>query len=119
MAIMKKAVKVETKIIFFYVLFFTWLYVITFLTNKDLYLNLFTSLVVAIYFTILRQRGDIEIFIISMVIPILITVFPVSNMRISFQPQLALYLPVWHMFAWGIVIVSLKRFADFFVPRYP
>ncbi|MCS7091993.1 MAG: hypothetical protein NZM26_01425 [Patescibacteria group bacterium] len=116
---MKKTVKVETKIILFYVLFFTWLYVITFLTNKDFYLNLFTSLVTAVYFTILRQRGDIEVFILSMIIPVLITMFPISNMRISFQPELVLYLPVWHLLAWGIVIVSLKRFADFFVPRYP
>ncbi len=102
--------KKESLIIVFYVMYFSWLFAIVFLTQDLKILNLFAILTVIFYFIFLKTRGDFLFFLIGFLIPILVSAITLSKSQENFNFSFVLEIPIWLPLAWGTTVIALKRF---------
>jgi hypothetical protein len=102
--------KKENIIVIFYVLYFSWLFTVAFLTPSTNILNYFTSVVTLFYFLFLRGKGDFSWFWISALFPLFFAAFSLAHWQIKFEPTLLYYTPLWLPLAWGTTIVALRKF---------
>lgn len=102
--------KKETLIIIFYVLYFSWLFAITFLSLSTRTLNIFTATVAFFYILFLREKGDLIWFWVAGLVPVFFTVFSLSNWQPKLDLRLLIYLPPWIPMAWGSTVVALRKF---------
>lgn len=102
--------KKESLIIIFYIVYFGWLLVVTFLNlNVDL-LNIFTSFVALFYLIFLRQDEDLFWFILSACVPVVFAITIIKGFSIKFEITQIQFLPLWLPIAWGTTIVALRKF---------
>jgi hypothetical protein len=102
--------KKETLVAVFYIIYFSWLLVVTFLNPITSTLNIFTFTVALFYLIFLRESEDMLFFFISACIPILFAVISFNNFQLKFDSSNLRFLPIWLPIAWGTTIVALKRF---------
>ena len=102
--------KAATPVIIFYILYFFWLFTVTYLTPEVAILNYFTLAVTLFYFVFLREKGDILWFWLSAMIPVFITTFSFNNWQPKFDFGLIAYMPLWLPLAWGTTTVALRKF---------
>src|SRR4030042_2521025 len=102
--------KKENIIIIFYVIYFSWLFTVAFLTPSVNILNYFTSFVSVIYLIFLRENGDLFWFCMSALIPLFFAAVTFSNWQFKFEAGMLNYLPLWLPLAWGTTIVALRKF---------
>ena len=79
--------KRETLIVIFYVLYFSWLFTVIYLSPETALLNVFTSGIVLFYFLFLRQEGDFVWFFATLVGAIFGRFISLENRRLSFDIQ--------------------------------
>jgi hypothetical protein len=115
---MKFDTKIEKRIIVFYILYFVWLYIITFLTGQTVYLTAFSSVVVAFYFAFLRQAGDLLFFLLGTAVPVLFAFFSLTDSGITYTPENLAFLPIWFPLAWGTTVVAIRQLVSLISPRY-
>jgi len=101
--------KAETKILLFYVLYFIWLFSVTYLTFNTQILNYFTFFVSAVYILFLREKGDIYWFVFAGFAPVVFSLFSLKGWVINFTTDNIQYFPPWLALAWATTIVSLRK----------
>lgn len=102
--------KETVPIILFYILYFVWIFTVVYLTTQTRLLTYFSLGVVLFYFAFLREKKDAVWFITSAFAPIIITIVSFENVRLNFNPELILYMPLWLPLAWGTTVVALRKF---------
>lgn len=102
--------KKETLIIFFYVLYFGWLFTVTYLTPNALWISYFVLAVVFFYFVFLREKGDVIVFLIAFLLALAFRALTLSLTSFSFDLNLIISTPFWLPTAWGITAVALRKF---------
>jgi len=102
--------KKETLIIVFYVLYFLWLFLITYLTKYADILNYYTIGVIAFYFLFLREKGDFGWFTLGIIASVLITITHIGGFQIKFDTPAIALIPLWLPLAWGTTLVALRKF---------
>ena len=96
-------------IIIFYVLYFTWLLLVSYLWPNPTTLTYFLIIIVAFYFGFLNERGDA-----LMLISVTILSYFIGN-YLSYDPGFAqigfppLGIPFWPI-AWGISALAFRKF---------
>lgn len=101
--------KKENLIVVFYILYFAWLFTITYLNPNINLNNYFTVFVALFYFLFLREKGDFIAFTIAALIPVLQTILGFSHWEIDYNPELLSYMPFWLPTAWGTTVVALRK----------
>jgi hypothetical protein len=101
--------KKETAILLFYVLYFIWLFTVTYLTFNTPILNLFTAFVSIFYLIFLREKGDFWWFFLAAAIPIIVSCFTITGWYINFSTDNLKYFPPWLSLAWATTIVALRK----------
>ena len=99
-----------TLITIFYVVYFTWLFTLTYLTSETDLLNYFTSGVAVFYLLLLREKWDILIFMAGGAIPVIFTIFSFSGFGTTYHPELVPFIPLWLPLAWATTTVALRKF---------
>jgi len=102
--------KKENIIVAFYILYFSWLFTVAFLMPSLKVLNYFTGIVTLFYFVFLREKGDIFLYIIACLIPVLIGATTFSQWQFKFNTNLLNYIPIWLPLSWGTTVVALRKF---------
>lgn len=102
--------KKDTLVITFYILYFSWLFAVTYLTQDIKILNYYTILVVGFYFLFLRERGDFFWFCGGVVVSVILTITSYSNFQIKFDASVIPYIPIWLPMAWGTTLIALRKF---------
>ena|SRR3989344_3040895 len=99
-----------TPIIVFYILYFFWLFTVTYLTPEVTILNYFTIAVSIFYFLLLREKGDFFWFWLSALVPVLFAAISFVNWELKFDLDLVAFMPIWLPLAWGTTVVALRKF---------
>ena len=94
----------------FYILYFSWLLTITYLTRDLLLINYFSILVTGFYFLLLREKYDGILFFAAAFVSIILTFFVLENMSLPNDYFDLSQVPLWLPAAWGITVISLKKF---------
>ncbi len=102
--------KKDTPIIVFYVLYFSWLLTVTYLTPETTILNFFTLGVALFYFIFLREKGDLAWFWFGAVIPLIFASLTFVDWSLKFDISFLTYMPPWLPIAWGTTFVALRKF---------
>jgi len=96
-------------IVIFYVLYFTWLFTLIFLSSRPDILTIFLLCILAFYFLFLYEKYDFWFFSLvyigSIAIGGYVAYDPAFN-SIGFPP---LGVPYWP-FAWGITTLAMRKF---------
>ena len=100
----------ETPVLIFYILYFIWLFTVTYLTPEIMIVNYFTGGVALFYFIFLREKEDVLWFLIASLIPIIVTATDITSWQLSFNFGLVAYMPLWLPLAWGTTVVALRKF---------
>jgi len=96
-------------IVIFYVLYFTWLFLLAYLWPDTKTLTYFLLSVIVFYFLFLREHTDIIIFVIVAFASFFIT------KTLAYDPGFAdvgfpeLGVPYWPL-AWGITTLAVRKF---------
>ncbi|OGM05558.1 hypothetical protein A2715_05745 [Candidatus Woesebacteria bacterium RIFCSPHIGHO2_01_FULL_39_32] len=101
--------KKETLIVVFYILYFSWLFLITYLTSQTRTLEYISIGIVLFYFTLLRERGDFFLFWLGVIISLIGASFSLTNWKLDVDIQIFTLLPIWLPIAWGITLVALRK----------
>ena len=101
--------KKENLIVVFYVLYFVWLFIVTYLTPDLAILNYFTLGVAFFYFIFLRSDNDLLLFAFGSLIPILFVVLGVGNPQLKLDFSAIKDTPIWLPIAWGTTFVTLRK----------
>ena len=102
--------KKDALVIIFYVLYFSWLFAVTYLTQDIKILNYYTVIVAGFYFLFLRERGDFLWFTGGIVLSVLLSITSYKNFQIKFDTGIIAYIPIWLPMAWGTTIIALRKF---------
>lgn len=102
--------KKETAIILFYVLYFSWLFIVTFLAPDTKLLAYFTSAIAVFYFVLLRERWDFFWFLLGASFMVLTASTSFNRGEFKFNFGVVTQLPVWLYLAWGTTFVALRKF---------
>lgn len=97
-------------VVIFYILYFTWLLMITYLTRNVLVLNYFSLAVTIFYFLLLREKNDFLLFLAAGSASIFLTFFAMNTRSLPVNFFDLNTVPIWLPLAWGITVVSLKKF---------
>lgn len=102
--------KKETHIVVFYILYFSWLFLVTFLTPSPVLVNIFAVVVVVFYFIFLKEHLDILFFSGAFILSLILNI---EKYQDSVTPNITAILenvPVWIPFAWGTTLIALRKF---------
>ena len=102
--------KTETSIILFYVLYFGWLSVVTFLVPNTQLLIYFTSAITIFYFVLLREKWDVFWFLLGVSFMVLAASTSFHRGEFKFNFGVVTELHVWLYLAWGTTFVALRKF---------
>ena len=102
--------KNTTPIIIFYVMYFIWLFTVTYLTPEVKFLNYFTLGVTLFYFILLREKGDLLWFTVAAAIPVLMSSISFEKGSLKTEFQLIALMPIWLPLAWGTTVIALRKF---------
>ncbi|KKQ51557.1 hypothetical protein A2865_00420 [Candidatus Woesebacteria bacterium RIFCSPHIGHO2_01_FULL_39_17] len=102
--------KKETLITIFYVLYFTWLFLITYLRPDLKTINIFSLAVVFFYFTFLREKRDFLWFWAGAGIPIIANTLSFKNWVPDVDILNLITTPIWLPMIWGTTFVALRKF---------
>jgi len=97
-------------IVVFYVLYFGWLSVVTFLSPDSQLLTYFTSAVTIFYFAALREKWDVFFFILGACLMVLAASTSFHRGEFKFNFGVVTELHVWLYLAWGTTVVGLRKF---------
>lgn len=98
-----------TSIIIFYILYFVWLTLVTFLTPDPELLTYFTVGIVVFYFIFLRNAWDWFWFIVGAAFIVIGTTARFESWDIQINTEKLNELPIWLPLAWGTTVVALKK----------
>ena len=101
--------KKESLIIIFYILYFGWLFTITYLSPDTIHINYFTLFVVFFYFVFLREEWDIIWFLVASSIALIGKNSLFSEIGEKSFEQIT-QIPLWLPLAWGTTVVALRKF---------
>jgi hypothetical protein len=101
--------KKDTAVLLFYILYFLWLFTVTYLSFNIPVLNIFTIFVSVFYLLALREKGDIWWFMFAATIPIIISFFSITGWNVNFTTENIKYFPPWLALAWATTIVALRK----------
>ncbi len=103
--------KKENIIVAFYILYFGWLFTLTFLTVDDLYQNYFTLAVAVFYFIFLRDYWDPLLFTAFAFFSVINrVVFLNPSLRFETDFEVLKMIPIWLPLSWGTTAVALHKF---------
>lgn len=102
--------KNTTPIIIFYIVYFLWLFTVTYLTPEVMFLNYFTGGVTILYFLLLREKGDLFWFSVSALIPMLMAAISWEKGSLKTDINLVYLMPMWLPLAWGTTVIALRKF---------
>lgn len=100
----------ENIIVAFYVIYFSWLFTVAFMTPSMDILNYFTITVALFYFIFLKEKGDLILFWSFALLPIIIAATTFSQFQLKFESGIIQYTPLWLPLAWGTTAVALRKF---------
>ncbi len=103
-------IKKETLVTIFYVLYFTWLFAITYLRLDLRTISIFSISVVLFYFLFLREKGDFLWFWFGAGIPIIANALIFTKWVPDVDMLNLITTPVWLPMIWGTTFVALRKF---------
>ena len=103
------AMKKENLIVIFYVLYFAWLFTVTYLTPEPPILNYFTLGVAAFYFIFLRGENDLFWFLLGSSVAFAIVILGIGSGRFQLNFSAIKDTPIWLPIAWGTTFVTLRK----------
>jgi len=101
--------KKETLIILFYILYFAWLFTVTYLSPNTVNINYFTLFVVFFYFVFLREEWDLIWFIVASSIALIGQNSLFSEIGEKNFDQIS-QIPFWLPLSWGTTVLALRKF---------
>ena len=101
-------IKKETLIVIFYVMYFTWLFTVTYLTQDTKILNSYSIIIAGFYFLFLKETGDFLWFFLGCVVSIGLS--SLENLKIHQLVNLDTFT-VWLPITWGTTFVALRKLA--------
>ena len=114
----KRKIKKTTSIIIFYIVYFVWLTLVTFLTPDPMLLTYFTAGMVLFYFIFLRSSGDWFWFLLGAGVLIVGTIASWESWDIKINLVKLQEMPYWLPLAWGTTIVALKKLYSIVISSY-
>ena len=102
-------IKKESLIVIFYILYFSWLFTIVFMSPNTFFLNYFTMAIVLFYLILLRESGDVFWFIATSGIIAFGSIVQFSSWRLDFDLENLYFTPLWLPLAWGTTILALRK----------
>jgi hypothetical protein len=102
--------KKETLIVVFYILYFTWLLTVTYLSPSVTYLNYFTFFIAAFYFIFVKAEWDTLFFISAAILGLILQWKLFTGYKPTSIVSFVDELPLWIPLAWGTTVVALKTF---------
>lgn len=91
----------------FYLLYFSWLMVIIFLSADVSLLNYFSATITLFYIVFLREKWDIVLFPAGALAPFLIIYFTTVNPDIAYLVKTQ--FEPWIFLAWGTTVVAAHK----------
>ena len=110
-------VKKDRFIIIFYVLYFGWLLLTTYLSRDDFYNNLLISFVVMIYFIFLNETFDLFLFLVITLLSYYLMGKLYGYPGIEFTLEYIKTMPLWIYISWGFTAVALKKLFSMIIRR--
>lgn len=101
--------KKENLIVIFYVVYFSWLFTVAYINPETNTLNYFTVIVAFFYLIFLREKGDLLLFWLGALVPMLLASFSIKNLEPKFDLATVSLIPIWLPVAWGTTIVALRK----------
>lgn len=101
--------KKQTLLVIFYILYFAWLFTVTYLTKETMILNYFTSAVILFYLIFLREKNDVYLFILVSVVVLLGANSAFSEWPLNIDIDKLLNTPPWLPIAWGTTVLALRK----------
>jgi hypothetical protein len=101
--------KKETMIIIFYILYFSWLFTVTYLSPATMQINYFTLFVIFFYFIFLKEEWDIIWFIVASSLALIGKTSFFANIGEKSFDQIN-QIPFWLPLAWGTTVLALRKF---------
>lgn len=96
-------------LVIFYVIYFTWLFLVAYLWTNAQILTYFLLGIILIYFMFLREKYDIFIFTLVSVASYLIGKYLAYDPGFAKIGYPSLGIPYWPL-AWGISTLALRKF---------
>ena len=110
-------VKKDRFIIIFYVLYFGWLLLTTYLSRDNFYNNLLISFVVMIYFIFLNETFDLFLFLGITLLSYYLMGKLYGYPGIVFTLESIKTMPLWIYISWGFTGVALKKLFSMIIRR--
>jgi hypothetical protein len=102
--------KNEKEIIAFYILYFVWLLIITFLNPNASWLTYFAFGVVIFYFVFLHEAWDQLWFTLGASLPLLYAFIIQKSFVLELDINSFFGIPFWFPLVWGTTFVALRKF---------
>src|SRR3989344_4066904 len=99
----------EKMIVIFYILYFSWLLLISYFSPNADFLNYFSYGITIFYFLFLREKGDFIWFWAGVSVPLITASVSVIHWSTKIDFSAFRFIPIWLPLAWGITIVSLRK----------
>src|SRR3989344_8676221 len=96
-------------IIIFYVAYFTWLFLLTYLWPDPKLLSFFLMGITVFYFSFLYEKYDIWFFLAVFLLSFPLGSFITKEEIVTLARLSYLNIPFWP-FAWGITALALRKF---------
>lgn len=101
--------KKQTLLVIFYILYFSWLLTVTYLTNETMILNYFTAIVILFYLVFLREKNDVYLFILVSIVTLLGANSAFSEWPLNIDVERIVNTPPWLPIAWGTTVLALRK----------
>jgi hypothetical protein len=99
-------IKKETLIVIFYVLYFSWLFTVTYMTADFVTLNYFALFIAFFYFLFLREKGDYYWFILGVIFALILPSLTKNGLTYSEIIKESIF---WLPITWGTTVVALRK----------
>ena len=110
-------VKKDRFIIIFYVLYFGWLLMTTYLSRDNYYNNMLISFVVLIYFIFLNETFDLFLFLGVTLLSYFIMGKLYGFLTFELTLEFVKSTPFWIYISWGFTAVALKKLFSMIIRR--
>jgi hypothetical protein len=99
----------DVTITLFYGMYFTWLFIYTTLSPKEVYLNYFTLAIVVFYFIFLREKWDLVWFVATIALTLYLRPELYAQVQSTPNYEALLYSPLWLPLGWATTVVALRK----------
>ena len=102
--------KTQKKIIIFYTLYFSYLFVFIYLVPNENILTYYAASILAFYLLFLKSKGDFFWIFWSVLVILFVAMVKVKGFYVSFDVKSIYSMPKWLPLVWVTTILALRKF---------